>query len=449
MQPCRATSPEAEAILRELERRRRAANDNAYRVADEQIAGVRARGDAFVAEQIERFDGVTIASDEIVVRSPLSVVRDPLSVVRDPLSVVRDPLSVVREGGGAEHGQRTTDNAATTTAAPNNAATITDNLARAIDLAISRVEAFHRPQLPASYRWENVQHRVRPLRRVGIYAPGGRAVYVSTLIMCAVPARLAGVRELVVATPPSAAARPELQYTCARLGIDTIYRAGGAAGIAAMALGTESLERVDKIVGPGNAYVTAAKARLIGEVGIDMTAGPTELVVIADDTANATAVIADLLAQAEHGDDSAVLCLTTSEQLARQMPGRAITFLCQSVDEALAITARLAPEHLSIQTRNAEEVAERAENCAAIYVGQYSPPAAGDYVVGSNHVLPTAGSARFFSPLGVYDFVRRSNIVSLTADELSEIGPAAVEIANFEGLPNHAASVAQRLGVTA
>jgi histidinol dehydrogenase len=399
MHAVKATSPEAAAILRELDARRRADTANAMRVADEQIAGVRKHGDAFVAEQIKRFDKVDIAPEEIAIE-------------------------------------------------PENFR-ISGDIAMAIDLAMKRIESFHLPQLPTSYRWNNVLHRVRPLRRIGIYVPGGRAVYVSTLIMCAVPARIAGVRELVVATTPTAAERPELQYACRRLGITTIYRAGGAAGIAAMALGTESLERVDKIVGPGNAYVTAAKARLIGEVGIDMTAGPTELVVIADDTANADAVIADLLAQAEHGDDSAVICLTTSESIANAMPSRAITFLVDSIDEALAISNDIAPEHLSIHARNATDIAERAENAGAIYCGEFSPPASGDYTVGSNHVLPTAGSARFFSPLGVYDFVKRSNVVALTLEELQEIAPAAVTLAKFEGLPNHARSVESRFEVKA
>ena len=401
----RATSPEAVAVLRGLEARRRADIANAIRVAEEQIAGVRARGDTFVAEQIARFDNVDIAPSEIALR-----------VAPQPSG----PLDSAR-----------------------------DDIRGAIDLAIARVESFHLPQLPPSYAWRNVVHRVRPLRRVGIYVPGGRAVYISTLIMCAVPARIAGVRELVVATTPSAAARPELQYACRKLGVTTIYRGGGAAGIAAMALGTESLPRVDKIVGPGNSYVTAAKSRLVGEVGIDMTAGPTELVVIADDTANADQVIADLLAQAEHGDDSAVICLTTSEALANAMPSRAITLLVDSIDQALAISDDIAPEHLSIHARNATDIADRAQNAGAIYCGPFSPPAAGDYTVGSNHVLPTAGSARFFSPLGVYDFVKRTNVVSLTSDELQEIAPAAATLARFEGLPDHARSVECRFEVKA
>jgi len=394
MRVYKANSPEGALAMREILERRNAANESALRVAEAIIAGVRAGGDAFVAEQIAKFDKVTIAADTI----------------------------------------RT---------APRDVA-IDDDMREAIDTALARIEAFHRPQLPQPYAWGAVQHRVKPIRRVACYVPGGRAVYISTLMMTAVPARIAGVEEIVVITTPAAAARDELHYVCTRLGIREIYRCGGAAGIAAAALGTETLARVDKIVGPGNAYVTAAKTRLIGEVGIDMTAGPTELVVIADESASATLVIADLMAQAEHGADSEVILLTTSRALAERMPDRAIAFVVDSLDEAVRIADVIAPEHLSIHARDAESIAEKAQNCAAIYCGASSPPAAGDYVVGSNHVLPTAGSARFFSPLGVYDFVKRSNVVSLTAEELAEIAPMGERIAEFEGLPDHAKSMAAR-----
>ena len=226
-----------------------------------------------------------------------------------------------------------------------------------------------------------------------------------------------------------------------RLGIRTIYQCGGAAGIAALALGTESLERVDKIVGPGNSYVTAAKARLIGEVGIDMTAGPTELIVVADETAIPSLVQADLDAQQEHGPDSAVICISIGQPLDVRAT---LNLVADTVDEAIAVADRIAPEHLSIHARNAVSIAERAQNAGAIYCGPFSPPAAGDYVIGSNHVLPTSGSARFFSPLGTYDFVKRSNIIALDESVLQEIGQYASKIARFEGLPNHAASVDAR-----
>jgi histidinol dehydrogenase len=389
-----ANSPEAGAALREIVERRNASNENALRVADAIIAGVRAGGDAYVAEQIAKFDRVELVPEAIKI-------------------------------------------------APR-AVTIDDDIREAIDTAIARIDAFHRPQMPQPYAWGAVKHRVRPLRRVGCYVPGGRAVYISTLMMTAVPARIAGVEEVVCITTPAAAERDELHYVCNCLGIREIYCCGGAAGVAAAALGTESLERVDKIVGPGNSYVNAAKTRLIGEVGIDMTAGPTELIVIADETAEAALVAADLMAQAEHGPDSEVILLTTSRALAEQMPERAISFVVDTLGEAVTIADAIAPEHLSIHARDAEGIAATAQNCAAIYCGPSSPPAAGDYVVGSNHVLPTAGSARFFSPLGVYDFVKRSNVVSLSAAELAAIAPLGERIAEFEGLPNHARSMAAR-----
>ncbi len=398
MRTYRSSSPEAEEALRGIIARRNATNENALRVADEMIAGVRATGDMYVAAQVAKFDRVTIEPSKIKI-------------------------------------------------APRDVA-IGADIAEAIDTAIARVEAFHRAQLPQSYTWRDgnstVQHRVRALRRVGCYVPGGRAVYISTLIMTAVPARIAGVEELVCITTPAAAEREELHYVCNRLGIREIYRCGGAAGVAAAAIGTETLERVDKVVGPGNSYVTAAKTRLIGEVGIDMTAGPTELIVIADETADAQLVIADLLAQAEHGPDSEVILLTTSKPLAEQMPERAIAFVTGTLDEAVAIADRIAPEHLAIHAADAENLALKAQNCGAIYCGASSPPAAGDYIIGSNHVLPTAGSARFFSPLGVYDFVKRSNVVTLTGDDLLAIAPKGELIAQFEGLPDHAKSMAAR-----
>jgi len=384
----RANSPEAAAALRALEARRGESNAGALRVADEMIAGVRARGDAYVAEQIARFDRVTIAPGDI--------------------RITPREVSIGKE------------------------------IAAAIDLAIERVDAFHRPQLPQSYRWNGVTHRVRPLRRVACYAPGGRAVYISTLIMTAVPARIAGVAEIVCITTPAAAERDELHYVCNRLGIREIYRCGGAAGVAAAALGTESLARVDKIVGPGNSYVNAAKTRLVGEVGIDMTAGPTELIVIADETADAALVQADLDAQAEHGADSAVICIAVGPPLDVRAT---LNLVADSIDEAVALVDRIAPEHVSIQTRDAESVAARLENCGAIFCGPFSPVAAGDYIAGPNHVLPTGGTARFFSPLGVYDFVKRSNVIALDAEQLTAIALHGERIATFEGLPKHAASI--------
>ena len=394
MQVFNADSPEAEAALRDIEKRRKSSEADALRVADDAIEGVRVGGDTFVRRHIARFDGVAI--DDILI---------------EPRVVDIDP-----------------------------------QMAEAIEMAMARVEAFHRQQLPVGYSWSNngteVLHRVRPLRRVGVYVPGGRAVYLSTLIMTAVPARIAGVREVAAITTPAAADRDEFHYVCNRLEIREIYRCGGAAGVAAAALGTTTLARVDKIVGPGNQYVTAAKARLVGTVGIDMTAGPTELVVIADETANPDFVAADLAAQAEHGPDSAVICIWVGSP--GKSVGATLNLIASTVDEAIDITNRIAPEHVSIQTRDAECVAARIENCGAIFCGSSSPVAAGDYIAGPNHVLPTGGSARFFSPLGVYDFVKRANVITISDDALQAISPSARRLAEFEGLPLHARSLAAR-----
>src|SRR5258708_2619982 len=277
---------EINTALRELEARRGASNENAMRVASEMIAGVRARGDAFVREQVERFDGVAI--DDILI-TPRDVSID----------------AAMRE---------------------------------AIELAIERIEAFHRPQLPQSYRWNGIEHRVRPLWRVGIYVPGGRAVYLSTLIMCAVPARIAGVRELVVITTPSAASRDELHYACSRLRIRAIYPRGGAAGDAGAAPGKESFTGAGERVGASHSAGTEVKGQPGASVGIDMTAGPTELVVIADESSNTALVQAALDPHAEHGPDSAVICISIGTSLDVRA---SLNFSVATVDDAIALADRI------------------------------------------------------------------------------------------------------------
>jgi histidinol dehydrogenase len=420
MKIVKAPTRGANAAIARLERNRSRSERNADVVARRVIAQIRNDGDAAASRLVAQFDGVQLAPSELLIAP-----------------------------GDARSDSRAD----------------AQTLNGAIDLAIERIERFHRGQLPSGYSLDGLTHRVRPLRRVGIYVPGGSAVYLSTLIMCAVPARIAGVEELVVATTPAAASQPELLETCARLGVSEIYRAGGPAGIAAMALGTETLRRVDKIVGPGNAYVTAAKKQLIGNVGIDMVAGPTELVLIADDDANETLVAADLLAQAEHGRDSAVICITfsrraavrISDEVARQLTEgnrsaeecivrNGVIFQVTTAEEAVALANRIAPEHLSLHWRDAREWLDRLDNCGAIFVGSASPVAAGDYIAGPNHVLPTGGTARFTSPLGVYDFVKRSNIIELSDGDSAAIAGAGAALARFEGLPRHARSLELREG---
>ena len=327
----------------------------------------------------------------------------------------------------------------------------------AIRSAIDRIVRFHAPQRIDGYRLERedsvLEHIVRPLRRVGIYVPGGRAVYLSSLIMCAVPARLAGVTDLVVATTPSVAAREEFRHVCGLFGIESVYRSGGAAGIAALALGTRSLARVDKIVGPGNGWVAAAKQLVSGEVGIDMAAGPSEIVVIADSAADPALVAADLRAQAEHGADSFAICITDSARFAAAL-ARALgssgplpavwIVVTPTLAEAVDVANRIAPEHLSILTRDPARLAALAPDCGAVFLGSPSAVALGDYVAGTNHVLPTGGTARFASPLGVYDFYKRSNLVALSKRTAGSIASAGKALAEFEGLPAHARSIELR-----
>lgn len=345
------------------------------------------------------------------------------------------------------------------------------DIRRSIELAMTNIRRVHERQVSAGYSFENdgirIRHRVSPLTRVGIYVPGGSAAYISTLMMCAIPARIAGVVEIVVASTPMAADMPEFQYVCSRLGVSEIYRAGGPAAIAAMALGTRSLRRVDKIVGPGSGLVTAAKRLLYGEVGLDMTAGPSEIVILADDSANPAWVAADLLAQAEHGADSVPVCVTTSpdlagkisaqvrEQLARfagspsGAAGQSIErngaiLIAPDLETAIALVNRIAPEHVEIIALDAERIADAIPDCGAIFCGSHSAVALGDYAAGTNHVLPTAGSARFFSPLGVYDFVKRTSIVTVTEPGFVGVAEAVERLAELEGLPLHARSVALR-----
>lgn len=421
-------SEELRRWLEEFERRRDGSNDAAREIARAIVDDVWLRGDAAAAEAVARIDGLIVAPDELLISS-----------------------------------------ARTSGQAPLSSHVISSELEAAIAIAMSRIERFHRDQKPRSYSIEDgdstLQHEVRPLQRVGIYVPGGSATYISSLLMCAIPAQIAGVRELVVATTMRAAASPELKYVCTLLGIREIYRAGGAAAIAALAFGTESLRRVDKIVGPGNAYVAAAKELVRGGVGVDLDAGPSEIVVVADASADAQLVAADLLAQAEHGRDSSVLCITTSSvfaerlraEVARQLPEPAgaagavvangAILLVRDLTAACELVDRLAPEHLELMIDDPTAAIDQIENCAAIFVGSSSGVALGDYAVGTNHVLPTGGSARFASPLGVYDFVKRRSIVRLGDATGATLGAAAAVLATAEGLPLHARSCELRTAV--
>jgi histidinol dehydrogenase len=344
--------------------------------------------------------------------------------------------------------------------------------AEALERAIVAVERYHAPQGRTGYRLEEegveLEERVTPLRRVGIYVPGGRASYPSTAVMTVVPARVAGVREIVVATPPgSYRAHAALRFTLARLGVTEIWGMGGAHAVAAFAYGTETVKRVDKIVGPGNAWVTAAKKIVTGDVAIDGIAGPSEVVIVADPAADPGDLAADLLAQAEHDPQAAAVLITTDAKLAKRVASEierqlvdlstaeaaraslanfGAAFVVEGLEEALDLVESIAPEHLQLVGHEAEVLALHVRAAGAIFLGGSTPEVFGDYVAGPSHVLPTCGSARFASALGVEDFLRRSHTVRFSAGAASHRAAAAATLADAEGLPAHAASARRRLG---
>jgi histidinol dehydrogenase len=345
----------------------------------------------------------------------------------------------------------------------------------AFERALAAVERFHAPQVPppgeGGYRIEEegveLTEVVRPLRRVGIYIPGGRASYPSTVLMTAIPARLAGVAEIAVATPPAGyPASAPLRYALARLDLREVWGMGGAQAIAAFAYGTETIRRVDKIVGPGNAWVTAAKRLVLGDVGIDGLAGPSEVVIVADPGADPAWLAADLLAQAEHDPRASAVLITTDPKLARKVAKEVeaqladletadtarealaafgAALLVADIGEALDTVERIAPEHLQLVGREAEGLATLVRSAGAVFVGASSPEVFGDYVAGPSHVLPTCGSARFASGLSVADFLRRSHRVRFTPEAAAHRAAAAAVLADAEGLPAHAAAARRRL----
>jgi histidinol dehydrogenase len=342
----------------------------------------------------------------------------------------------------------------------------------ALKLARERIEAYHVRQRPADERFVDalgveLGHRWTAIEAVGLYVPGGTAAYPSSVLMNAVPAKVAGVPRLVMTVPaPDGKLNPLVLAAAQLAGIDEIYRIGGAQAVAALAYGTATIAPVAKIVGPGNAYVAAAKRLVFGKVGIDMIAGPSEVLILADRDANPEWIAADLLAQAEHDaaaqavlitDDAAFadrVAVAVEAQLAA-LPRAPIAgaswrdfgaiILVRNLDEAVPLVDAIAPEHLEIETRDAERLAARIRNAGAIFLGHHTPEAIGDYVAGPNHVLPTARSARFSSGLGVLDFMKRTSILKLTADGLAALGPAAIALGRAEGLDAHARSVAMRL----
>lgn len=341
-------------------------------------------------------------------------------------------------------------------------------LLAALEVAADNIRAFHEEQRdlarsPAPAGDGRVALRVLPVGSAGLYVPGGKVASPSTVLMDALPAAVAGVERLVAVTPAQALLRtPALAAAFQIGGIDEVYAVGGAQAIAALAYGTETIKRVHKVVGPGNAYVMAAKRQVVGAVGIDSLAGPTEVVVVADRTADPAWVAADLLAQAEHDQDAAAIAIVCDDDQARQIQAEVerqaqglpredlareslrrfgTVFRCLSLESACRLVNVLAPEHVELMVDDPEALVPLIHHTGAIFLGHHSPEVVGDYIAGVNHVLPTGGAARFGSPLGVWDFVKRTNLVRWTASELASCGSNLVRLAEAEGLQAHASSV--------
>ena len=348
------------------------------------------------------------------------------------------------------------------------------DLVKAMRLSAEQIQAFHQKQKQQG--WVDfspagaVGQIVRPLRSVGIYAPGGRAPYPSTVLMAAVPARVAGVEEIVVVSPPSGqqGISPLVLVAADIAGASRIFALGGAQAIAALAYGTESVPRVDKILGPGNIFVTLAKKKVFGLVGIDQLAGPTETLVVADDSARPELVAADLLAQAEHDPMASAILVTTSSalvdkvqsELERQLANlsrchiareslarNGVAVLADTLAEAIEVANQYAPEHLCLLVQDPWPLVGLIRNAGGVFVGENSPEVMGDYVAGPSHVMPTGGTARFYSPLNLLDFVKVISLVALSESQMRALGPAAAALAQAEGLTAHAAAVEARLKV--
>ena len=334
---------------------------------------------------------------------------------------------------------------------------IPEEFVAALSLARDNIKSFSQGQkvVPWTASKENgasLGERVLPLSRVGVYIPGGRAAYPSSVLMNVVPAKVAGVEEIIMCVPPEEDGRVNRHTLVAAqiAEVDRIFRIGGAQAVAAMAYGTQTIPRVDKITGPGNIYVTLAKKEVYGDVGIDMLAGPSEVLILADGTADADFVVADMLAQAEHDPKALAILVTDSTELAESAEKRvkvenARIILVGNMASAIEVANIVGPEHLEIMTENPAEMVDEIMNVGAIFIGPYSPVAVGDYLAGPNHVLPTGGTARFSSPLGVYDFVKRSSLVYYTPKGLARASQAIQVLARAEGLVGHARSVGIRV----
>ena len=400
----------------------KAVEDIVSRILDD----VKTRGDDALFEYTERFDGILLNAHTVEI-SPDEIESAFRKVSTDDIDILR--------------------------------------------FSAARIEAFHRRQIEKSWSYSDDEgvklgQVLRPLERVGIYAPGGLAAYPSTVLMAAVPARIAGVGEIVLVTPAREGCLNPVMLVAARLsGVNRIFKIGGAQAIAALACGTKSVPRVDKIVGPGNIYVATAKRMVYGKTGIDMIAGPSEIVIISDGMAKPEVIAADLLSQAEHDPMASAILLTPDRKFAGRVVAEAemqakelespvaaealenygAAIITADMDEAIDIANILAPEHLELAVEKAEDFLSRITNAGAVFLGSNTPEVLGDYIAGPNHILPTGGTARFSSPLGVYDFIKRINVISFSGNALEKHGLKATGFAGIEGLEAHKRSIMIRL----
>ncbi len=423
----RTDAPDFETRFRALLSMKREDAPDVDAAVAEIIADVRARGDAAVIDLTRKFDRLDL--------TPATLAFTPEEIAAECAKVPADE-------------------------------------ARALDLAADRIRAYHARQVPWNEQWTDeagatLGWRWSAVSAAGLYVPGGLASYPSSVLMNAIPAQVAGVERLVICAPtPDGKANPLVLYAARLAGVETVYRIGGAQAIAAMAYGTETIAPVDKITGPGNAYVAAAKRRVFGQVGIDMIAGPSEILVIADHTADPDWIALDLLSQAEHDESAQSILLTPDAALADKvaqavdrhletLDRRAIAgpswrdygaiVVTRDLAEAATLSDRIAPEHLELCVADPEALSDLIRHAGAIFVGSWTPEAIGDYIGGPNHVLPTARSARFSSGLSVMDFLKRTTIARMTPEALRAIGPAAETLARSESLQAHGLSVRARL----
>jgi len=427
MKIARTTDSDFDTLYRRITRRGRVFDEDLWMVVKGIVEDVARRGDEALFDYTERLDGCALTAETVAVSAG--------ELDEAAAQVEAADLAIMRQ-------------------------------------AAQRIEAFHRHQIAESWTVSGMPgtilgQRIVPLERVGIYAPGGLASYPSTVLMAAVPAKIAGVQEIILVNPSKGGKIHPLIAAAAKLcGIDRIFKIGGAQAVAALAYGTETIPQVDKIVGPGNAYVAAAKKMVFGQVSIDMIAGPSEILVIADSSAQPSLIAADLLSQAEHDEMASAVLLTPDETLAQavavelqkqleQLPRRTIAerslaafgaiVVTESLEEAVSVANRFAPEHLELMVKEPWELLDGIKHAGAVFLGPYTPEAVGDYIAGPNHVLPTGGTARFSSALGVYDFVKRISVLSFSREELEAYGPQAARFARLEGLDAHGNSISLRL----